>query len=142
MSVVSGQMTYAPVIADMHAACFEAPWTVSEIQTLLSLPTTQCWLTEQGFLMCSHVIDEMEILSIGVLPDCRRQGVALRLLQDMISYAHENNIARVFLEVSAENKAAQNLYNRVGFQQTGCRKGYYRTANGSVDALCLTKVIK
>ena len=138
MSVVSGQISYAPVIADMHAVCFETPWTEAELQTLLALPTTVAWLTEQGFLLCSRVLDEMEILTVGVLPPYRRQGVAHALLQEMITYAKERGITRIFLEVSAENRAAQGLYRKVGFQQTGRRQGYYRTAKGPTDALCLT----
>ena len=139
MLVASGQTAYAPVIAEMHAACFELPWTESEIQKLLALPTTVTWLTEQGFLLCSRVIDEMEILTIGVLPAFRRQGIAQGLLQEMINYAKDHQITRIFLEVSAENTPAQCLYRQVEFQQTGLRKGYYHTADGSVDALCLTK---
>ncbi len=34
----------------------------------------------------------------------------------------------------ADNVAAQRLYERHGFKRIAVRRGYYRTADGSVDA--------
>ena len=140
MSVVSGHPEYAATLAEMHAQCFERPWTEAEFQSLLRLPTTVCWLTEQGFLMCSVVRDELEILTVGVLPAYRRQHVGLELLNNMIAYADSQHLRRLFLEVSEQNEAARKLYERVGFVQTGIRPKYYQTEKGMVDALCLTLI--
>ena len=99
MLVASGQIEYAPVIAAMHAVCFEDKWSQNAIETLLRLPTTVCWADERGFLLCSHVLDEMEILTIGVLPEYRQQKVASMLLAEMISWASCQGIQKIFLAV-------------------------------------------
>ena len=141
MLVASGDTAFSPILATIHAQCFEKPWTEREMFSLLSLPTTVGWLTEQGFLLCSHVADEMEILTIGVLPAFREQGVGFQFLQGLFTYAMKNQVKHVFLEVSADNKPAQHLYQKAGFTQTGTRKNYYKTATGFTDALCFTKTL-
>lgn len=141
MLVASGDTAFSPVLSTIHAQCFDKPWSEQEMFSLLSLPTTVGWLTEQGFLLCSHVADEMEILTIGVLPTFRKQGVGFQLLQTLFGYASDKKVSHIFLEVSADNLPAQHLYQKAGFIQTGIRKNYYKTATGFTDALCLRKTI-
>lgn len=141
MLVSSGQTEYAPVIAELYRHCFSDKWSVSEIQQILALPSTVGWVTEKGFLICSRVLDEIEIISIGILPDYRRMHLASSLISDLINFARHEKIKKIFLEVSTLNTAAQGLYAHFGFKQTGYRKNYYQTENGPVDALCLTRII-
>lgn len=139
MLVASGDTAFSPILSTIHKQCFERSWTEQEMYTLLSLPTTIGWLTEQGFLLCSHVADEMEILTIGVLPAFRQQGVAFHFIQDLFVYAQQHQVKHIFLEVSSENIPAQRLYQKAGFLKTGSRKNYYKTARGFIDAFCFTK---
>ena len=139
MFLASGDTAFSPVLSSIHGQCFEKAWTEAEMFSILSLPTTIGWLTEQGFLLCSHVANEMEILTIGVLPAFRQQGVGFRFLQVLFDYAAEKQVKQIFLEVSADNPAAQRLYQKAGFVKTGVRKNYYKTKDGFTDGLCLTK---
>lgn len=82
-----------------------------------------------------NIPPEMEILSICVLPEFRRQGLAKSLLLFLINYAEQHDIESIFLEVSVENTSAIKLYESVGFHKIGIRKGYYRHANRNIDAL-------
>ena len=141
MLLAAARIEYAPAMAAIHAACFETPWSESELCALLALPTTVARIDEFGFLLCSRVADEMEILTIGVLPEHRRHHVGSSLLSEMIDWAGSVGVKRIFLEVSVENLPARRLYERFGFCQTGVRRGYYRTSSGQADALCLTKKI-
>ena len=141
MLVSSGQIEYAPVIAELYRQCFSNNWSVSDIQKILALPTTIGWVTEKSFLLCSRVLDEMEIISIGVLPAYRQMHLASNLITDLIAYATREKIKKIFLEVSILNMPAQGLYTKFGFKQTGIRHGYYQTENGPVDALCLAKML-
>ena len=63
MFIADAQTAFAPVIAELHRHCFQVPWSESDIRDLLCLPTTVGWVTESSFLLCSRVVDEMEILT-------------------------------------------------------------------------------
>ena len=140
MSLCKG-ILFAPIAAKIHAKCFERGWSEKEFQKLLALPTSRLWMSEEGFLLCSEVADEMEILTICVLPEFRRQHIATDLLHELFDYAKTQKIKRLFLEVAEDNEAAQKLYYGAGFKETGRREGYYARKKGAVDALCLTKKI-
>lgn len=141
MLVVDNKTAYTSVLSQMHKYCFNPYWDEKEFHSLLILSNTVLWVEEQGFLLCSYVLDEMEVLTIGVMPDYRRKGIGRRLIEQMISFAADNQIKKIFLEVRIDNESAKNLYTRFGFSQTGIRKGYYTTESGLTDALCLTKVM-
>lgn len=131
--------SHAVVLSHMHASCFPSGWNAQEFMDLISLPTTIGWINDTGFILCSVVCDEMEILTIGVLPSHQRQGLGKKLLQCVDDYALSHHIHHIFLEVSEQNLPAQKLYNACGYQQIGIRTGYYSTPSGTVDALCLSK---
>ena len=141
MSVVKPYLSYAPLLRELHKRCFERPWSENEFKSLLSLPTTLLWVSEEGFLLCSKVADEMEILTLGVLPEHRRRHIASKFLSEMIDYATANAVRYIFLEVSVRNQAAIKLYQQFGFEKAGIRPDYYQTPQGPADALCLRRQI-
>jgi len=89
-----------------------------------------------GFVLGRTVAGEAEILSIGVLPAYRRNGVAARLLREAALRAHELGAATLFLEVDENNRAARQLYEGHGLKTAGLRKNYY-AGEGGGDALLL-----
>lgn len=134
-------IAYCESAAALHQTGFDFPWSVSSFHSLLSLSTTVGWINEKSLLVCSQVGDEMEILTLCVLPDFRRQGIAESCMDFLFQYAKKHQIQRIFLEVSIQNIAAQNLYLKKGFQKIGCRKNYYKTRAGFCDALCMEKIL-
>lgn len=79
-----------------------------------------------GFGVIGLAGDEAEIESLAVDPAWRRRGVAMRVCEEMMEWASGRGAAAVFLEVRASNEGAQALYRRLGFEQRGSRRGYYR----------------
>jgi ribosomal-protein-alanine N-acetyltransferase len=65
--------------------------------------------------------DEMEILNVAVDAGFRRQGLARRLIQQLLN----NYRGTVFLEVRPSNYAARKLYHSLGFEAVGVRPDYY-----------------
>ena len=137
MSLYKVSAIHACVLGGLHTASFDEPWTEHAFAELLRLPTTVGWCDEKGFILCSHVLDEMEIMTICTHPDFRRQGVAENLLMTMMDYAQLAKVSKIFLEVRSDNIPAQKLYAKMGFIENGIRKGYYNTRQGPLDAICM-----
>ena len=102
----------------------------------------QLFTRPDAFLMARIIAGEAEIITLAVHPDLRRKGRATQLLQDFLTAAISNNVTSAFLEVAADNLAAQALYEEHGFIETHRRKGYYRTPKGKrIDAIVMMKDI-
>jgi ribosomal-protein-alanine N-acetyltransferase len=89
-----------------------------------------------GFTGFWIMADEAHIISIAVRESYRRQGIGELLLIATIDMVPKLNARSVTLEVRASNTAAQRLYYKYGFAQTGLRKGYY--IDNKEDAIIMT----
>ena len=78
-----------------------------------------------GYLCYWLVADEIQILNITVHPDCRRAGVARRLLMSAFADAVEKGARLAVLEVRKSNTPARALYESLGFEKVGERPDYY-----------------
>lgn len=92
-----------------------------------------------GYLLGWWVVDELEVLALGVLSTARRTGVGRALLEHAIATTRAAGGHRVTLEVGRGNVAARRLYEAAGFCVFNVRTGYYR-ATGE-DALEMEKVV-
>ena len=134
-------------LAAMHAACFpEDPWDAAALERVLALAGGFGYLVWQqdapaGFILARDLGGEIEILSLGVLPGCRRQGIGAALLAAVVAEASRRGSAAIVLEVAADNAAARRLYAGCSFIQAGRRPRYYRRQGGAADALILRRGI-
>lgn len=78
---------------------------------------------------------EGDIQTIAVTEDARGHGLGRTLVQTLLAEARKRGAREVFLEVRADNPAAQRVYRRLGFEELGVRRGYYQPDN--VDALVM-----
>ncbi len=91
----------------------------------------------RGYAILMPVLQEAELLNIGVAVGQQRKGVGRAMLLEMLDVASKKNMLRVFLEVRSANAAALALYRSAGFSEIGVRRGYYQNANGSEDAITM-----
>ena len=80
--------------------------------------------------------EEGDILTIGLAPQYRRQGLGRLLLKKMMEAFQEKGGRKLFLEVRAFNATAQKLYESAGFLPLSVRKKYYPDGE---DALVMVK---
>lgn len=135
--------TSSRAMSAVHHAAFTSGWSENAFVDLMATPHTLALGTVEettraltGFVLLSVVADEAEILTLAVLPDLRRRGLASRLLEQAIVTARAGGAAALFLEVSETNAAALGLYHGAGFVETGRRPGYYQSEDGA-DALIM-----
>ena len=133
------QLEESGILAAIHQQCFDQPWDDASFATLMAGQEAQAFLALEagnpvGMLLARAVADEAEILTVGVLPPARRNGIGAKLL------AMLDGLPRLFIEVACGNTAALALYRRNGFREAGCRKAYYRRNDGRFeDALIMRR---
>ena len=131
-----------PAMAAAHALCFDAPWRDDEFEDLLEGEGIYGFLADDGeplgVILCRVAADEMEVLTVGVPPAARRRGVGRALMTLALAEARTRRARAAFLEVDVANAAAVALYQCLGFQPAGLRRGYYdRGPAGMADALVM-----
>ncbi len=94
-----------------------------------------------GLILDLIAAEHAEILTLGVAPGARRQGIARMLLDDLFRRARLAGAHSVGLEAAADNLPARRLYEACGFAQMGQRPGYYRRAGAIVDALVFRRTL-
>ncbi|BBD07648.1 ribosomal protein S18-alanine N-acetyltransferase [Desulfovibrio ferrophilus] len=114
----------------LEQQCFSAPWKEEQFLLGLEREVFKVFGLKDGdelVAYCSfyHVVDEMEILNIAVVPERRRHGAGRRLLSLVLQICLKMGIQNGHLEVRVGNVAARALYASFGFQEIGVRKGYY-----------------
>jgi ribosomal-protein-alanine N-acetyltransferase len=133
--------------AALHAEAFvpfgERAWTRQDMAELLASPGVAGLLLEVdgadvGMAICRVAADEAELITIAVQPAHRRRGWARRLLAAAIDHVRSAGARSLFLEVAADNPAAQALYELSGFCAAGRRPAYFRRGHGPpADALVM-----
>ena len=122
-------------IANLHKQCFpDRPWSESDFA---DLKKSGCEIvaSDNGFIVWRTIGDEAEIISIGVAPEKRHQGIAETMIVLMEQELKKISVVNVFLEVSEVNYPAKKLYEKMGFKVAGKRPKYY---NGT-DAIIMSK---
>jgi [ribosomal protein S18]-alanine N-acetyltransferase len=135
--------------AAMHGESFgplgERAWTRQDLAELLASPGVTGLLLQAegrdaGIALCRVAADESELLTIAVRPTERRRGAGRWLLAAVIDHVRDAGARTLFLEVGADNPAAQALYEAMGFQVIGTRAAYYRRGAGPpADALIMRR---
>jgi len=78
---------------------------------------------------------EAEVQTIAVAETARRAGLGRALMAALVAEARKRGAERVFLEVRADNPAAQSLYDSLGFERIAVRESYYQP--DGVDAIVM-----
>lgn len=145
--IQSAGSNYSKTLSQLHRTCFARGWSHLEFESFFERTGVFAAIayhkTEPvGFILCWVIEDQCDLLSMGVLPDYRRDGVGLMLLEHALETARHMGANSMVLEVNVQNTAAQTLYEAHGFEGFATRKGYYTDAEGKLaDALCMRKML-
>ncbi|MFQ3583656.1 MAG: ribosomal protein S18-alanine N-acetyltransferase [Cyanobacteriota bacterium] len=131
--------TALPQLLQLDQLCFGGHWGEQGYQTELERPSSivlGAFLKEEwfpnssgqnlvGFGILWRIEEEAHIISLAVHPAHQRRGLGRTILLELLHQARSLGCAWATLEVKASNQAALHLYESVGFQKLGERKGYY-----------------
>ena len=147
ISIVQARLADGALLARLHATCFAKSWNEEAMATFIAGPGTLCLIgladgarrTPAGFLIARCAADEAELLTIGVVPACRRRGLARALLERAVAVLRESAVTHLFLEVDRGNTAALALHHALGAAPAGQRPGYYEDgADAAIFSLALS----
>jgi ribosomal-protein-alanine N-acetyltransferase len=142
MKILTAGPSVAPILAAIHREAFDPGWSETNIRELVSSPGAFALVAEDegaplAFVIARTAVDEAEILTLATLPAARRRGLARALMSRAADLARERGARRLLLEVGEDNPAARALYDTLGFETVGRRRGYYARPGGGEDARVL-----
>jgi ribosomal-protein-alanine N-acetyltransferase len=91
-----------------------------------------------GYAVAWRVADEIQINSISVKKNFRKQGIGSKLLAEIIKNDTNRVYSRAILDVRSKNMEAINFYTDNDFTKTGLRKNYYNDD----DAILMEKILQ
>ncbi len=78
-----------------------------------------------GYFLARAVLENLELLKIGVYPEYQNQGIGARLLHSAFVEGTRRGCLRCFLEVRKSNEGAIRFYENHRFTISGERINYY-----------------
>lgn len=118
-------------ILDIERASFSMPWSRGAfLYEIEQNRVARCRVVRHGgrlvaYLCLWDIADEIHITNIAVHPQHRRRGIARALMTAVLEEARSQGHQVVVLEVRPSNQEAIGLYDSLGFQVVGRRRGYY-----------------
>jgi ribosomal-protein-alanine N-acetyltransferase len=121
---------------------YHTPWSRSMFASELAKATSICLGAFEGdrlvgYIVNSRYVDAWHVMNVAVDPDFQRRGIASRLLERLFELTGEDDGRGYTLEVRVSNKEAIKLYEKLGFERHGIRRGYY--TDNREDALIMWK---
>ena len=131
-----------PAVAELDQMSFTLPWPERSFRfEVTANPAARCYVAKVegrivGALVAWLLVDEVHIATLATHPNFRRQGIAQALLLQVLKRGGQEGALTSFLEVRAGNSAAQALYRKFGYEETGRRPRYYK--DNDEDAILMT----
>ena len=129
-------------IEEIEQRAYKTPWSRSMFASELAKPTSICLGAFEGedlvgYVVNSRYVDAWHVMNVAVDPDRQRRGIASALLEHLFDTTQDDERRGYTLEVRVSNDGAVRLYERLGFQSHGLRRGYY--TDNREDALIMWK---
>jgi ribosomal-protein-alanine N-acetyltransferase len=134
------QLRDLSAIDEIERSAYPTPWSRSMFAGELAKPSSICLgaFTEDqlvGYLIVSRYVDAWHVMNVAVAPARQRSGIATILLERLFELTSEDDRRGYTLEVRVSNAGAIALYQRLGFEPRGVRRGYY--TDNREDALIM-----
>ncbi len=128
-------------VEEIERESYPTPWSRSMFVAELQKPSSLAIgaYAEEGELVgyafVSRYVDAWHVMNIAVATGFRRRGIATALLERLFEVTSTDPRRGYTLEVRVSNVEAVRLYERLGFEARGIRRGYY--TDNREDALIM-----
>lgn len=125
------QMKDIPFVSAMEKRFFTTPWDKESLEKGLQSCNEIFWIAQKcgvdiGYIGYTCAFETVDILTVCIDPDYRRNGYAFLLLTFALEQMQKDGAEKVFLEVRESNAAARALYEKLNFAYLSKRANYYR----------------
>jgi [ribosomal protein S18]-alanine N-acetyltransferase len=141
-------MTDADVrtVVEIERASYQFPWSEGIFRDCLRVGYV-CRVVLSGEELVGYGImstgaGEAHILNLCVRDSYRCRGIGRTLLEHLLGRAGAGGSSEAYLEVRPSNTAAIRLYQTLGFEPIGVRRGYYQALGGREDAAVLRLALR
>jgi ribosomal-protein-alanine N-acetyltransferase len=122
-----------PVFVSLDKELFPySPWSSSQYKEEFSSPTRHFVVAlddQQSIVGYAGVFApgaaEADVLTVGVVPEHRGQGIAKALMALITDWAKAQRSTAMMLEVKTDNSDAIGLYESLGYTKLNVRKDYF-----------------
>jgi ribosomal-protein-alanine N-acetyltransferase len=129
------------VVEAIERESYQTPWSRAMFDAELRKPSSLALgaFTEEdilaGYAFVSRYVDAWHVMNVAVADAFRRRGIASALLERLFEVTESDSRRGYTLEVRVSNTGAIRLYERLGFERRGIRRGYY--TDNREDALIM-----
>jgi ribosomal-protein-alanine N-acetyltransferase len=129
------------VVEAIERESYPTPWSRSMFDAELRKPSSLAIgaFTDGdelvGYAFVSRYVDAWHVMNVAVANAYRRRGIASALLERMFEVTGTDPRRGYTLEVRVSNLGAIRLYEQLGFETRGMRRGYY--TDNREDALIM-----
>jgi ribosomal-protein-alanine N-acetyltransferase len=128
-----------PAVMQVEKSAYAYPWTRGIFADCIRAGY-DCWAALEQDRLIGHAVlsaaaGESHILNLTVERGRQGEGIGRQFLRHLVERARLLGAEIMLLEVRASNHGAIHLYETSGFNEIGCRKGYYPAPDGTEDAL-------
>lgn len=122
-----------PVFVSLDKELFPySPWSASQYKEEFASPTRHFVVAvdqDQAIIGYAGVFApggaEADVLTVGVVPSHRGQGIARNLMALITDWARQQGSTAMMLEVKVDNAEAIGLYESLGYSKLNIRKDYF-----------------
>jgi ribosomal-protein-alanine N-acetyltransferase len=129
-------------VEEIERASYPTPWSRAMFLAELRKPSSVAlgaYSEEEealvGYAFVSRYVDAWHVMNVAVAADHRRRGIAKTLLERLFEVTASDPRSGYTLEVRVSNTQAIRLYEHLGFEARGLRRGYY--TDNREDALIM-----
>jgi ribosomal-protein-alanine N-acetyltransferase len=127
-------------IERIEKRAYRTPWSRSMFASELAKPASICLGAFEGdrlvgYVVNSRYVDAWHVMNVAVSPSHQGRGIATQLLEHLFEVTRDDERRGYTLEVRMSNTDAIRLYEKLGFERRGIRRGYY--TDNREDALIM-----
>jgi [ribosomal protein S18]-alanine N-acetyltransferase len=128
-------------VEEIERVSYPTPWSRSMFAAELQKPSSLAIGAYHGsgelvgYAIVSRYVDAWHVMNVAVIPEFRRRGIGKSLLERLFEVTASDPQRGYTLEVRVSNADAIRLYEKLGFEARGIRRGYY--TDNREDALIM-----